>query len=65
MPLRIAHEKSERERMERERLELVKTKEGLVKENARKKEELRKMDEKLEACMEGMKGIEEALAKDL
>lgn len=65
MPLRIEYERQERERMERERLDLVKVKEGLVKENAQKKEELRKMDEKLEALIDSLKPIEEAMAKDV
>lgn len=65
MPLRIEHERQERERMEKERLELVKAKEGLVKENAQKKEELQKMDEKLEAIIDGLKPIEEAMEKDV
>ena len=65
MPLRIEYERQERERMEQERLDLVKVKEGLVKENAQKKEELRKMDEKLEALIDSLKPIEEAMAKDV
>ena len=65
MPLRIEHEKQEREKMEEQRLGLVKVKEGLLKENSRKKEELRKMDEKLEAMIDGLKPLEEALAKDV
>ena len=65
MPLRIEHERQERERMEQHRLELVKVKEGLLKENMQKKEELRKMDEKLEAMIDSLKPIEEALAKDI
>ncbi|KIV77794.1 hypothetical protein PV11_09574 [Exophiala sideris] len=65
MPLRIEHEKQEREKMEQERLELVKIKDGLVKENTRKKDELRKMDEKLEAMIDGLKPLEEAMMKDL
>ncbi|OCT54453.1 fms interacting protein [Cladophialophora carrionii] len=65
MPLRIEHEKQEREKMEQERLELVKTKEALVKENTRKKDELKRMDEKLEGMIDGMKPLEEALQKDL
>ena len=64
MPLRIEHEKQEREKMEQERLELVKAKEALVKENTRKKDELKKMDEKLEAVIDGFKPLEEALQKD-
>lgn len=51
--------------MEQHRLELVKVKEGLLKENTQKKEELRKMDEKLEAMIDSLKPIEEALAKDI
>jgi hypothetical protein len=65
MPLRIEHERQERERMEQQRLELVKVKEGLVKENAQKKEELRKMDEKLEAMIDSLKPIEDALEKEV
>ena len=65
MPLRIEHEKQEREKMEQERLELVKAKDALVKENTRKKDELKKMDEKLEAMIDGFKPMEEALQKDL
>lgn len=65
MPLRIQHEEQEREKMEVQRLELVKVKEGLLKENSRKKEELRKMDEKLEAMVDGLKPLEEALKKDM
>jgi hypothetical protein len=65
MPLRIEHERQERERMEQQRLELVRVKEGLVKENAQKKEELRKMDEKLEAMIDNLKPIEDALEKEV
>jgi hypothetical protein len=65
MPLRIEYERRERERMDQQRLELVKVKEGLGKENAQKKEVLRKMDEKLEAMIESLKPIEDALAKDV
>lgn len=65
MPLRIEHERQEREHMEQQRLELVKIKEGLVKENAQKKEELRKMDEKLEALIDSLKSAEDALVKDV
>ena len=65
MPLRIEHEKQEREKMEQERLELVKAKDVLVKENTRKKDELKKMDEKLEAMIDGLKPLEEALQKDI
>ncbi len=65
MPLRIEHEKHEREKMEEQRLELVKIKEGLLKENSGKKEELRKIDEKLEIMVESINPLEEALAKGL
>lgn len=65
MPLRIEHEKQEREQMEQQRLDLSKVKEGLSKENLRKKDELRKMDEKLEAMIDNIKPLEEALTKDL
>ena len=65
MPNRIEFEKQERERMEQQRLALVTIKEVLVKENAQKKEELRKMDEKLETMVESLKPIEEILVKDV
>ena len=65
MPQRIEAEKQEREKMEQERLRLVETKEALVKENGKKKDELRKMDEKLEAMIEGLKPLEDALMKDI
>lgn len=65
MPRRIEHEKLEREKMEQERLDLEKVKEGLIKENVRKKEELRQMDEKLEAMIEGLKPLQEVLVKDV
>ncbi len=65
MPLRIEHEKQEREKMEQERLELVKAKDALLKENTRKKDELKKMDEKLEAMIDGFQPLEEALQKEL
>ena len=65
MPLRIAHEKEERESLEKQRLELVKVKEDLAKENMRKKEELRKMDERLEAVIDSLNPLEDTLASDL
>jgi hypothetical protein len=65
MPLRIEHEKQEREKMEQERLGLVKIKDALVKENTRKKDELKKMDEKLEAMIDGLEPLKEALQKEL
>jgi hypothetical protein len=51
--------------MEQQRLELVKIKEGLIKENAQKKDELRKMDEKLEMLVESLKSAGDALVKDI
>ena len=65
MPKRIEFEKIERERMEEARLELVEVKQKLLKDNAQKKEELRKLDEKLEAMVDSFKPIEEALVKDI
>lgn len=65
MPLRIEHEKQERENLENERLELVKRKENLSKANLKKKEELKKMDEQLEKMVDGFKPISEALANEL
>lgn len=65
MPRRIEHEKREREKLEEERLRLVKIKDELLKENTRKKDELKKMDEKLESMIDGLLPLEEALAKDI
>ena len=65
MPLRIEHERQEREKLDVQRVELVKVKEGMAKENARRKEEIRKMDEKVETAVEGFSFIEEGFAKDL
>lgn len=65
MPRRIEHERVEREKMEEERARLVEIKEGLLRENGRKKDELRKMDERLEALVDGLRPLEEALLKEL
>jgi THO complex subunit 5 len=65
MPLRIEHEKQEREKLEQERQQLLKMKEDLVKVNLIKKEELKKMDEQLEKMIDGLKPISDALAKDM
>ncbi|RMZ87556.1 hypothetical protein DV736_g5215, partial [Chaetothyriales sp. CBS 134916] len=65
MPVRIEHERQEREKMEQQRLELVKIKDNLLKENGKQKEELRKMDEKLEAMIDTLGPLEEALTKDI
>ena len=43
MPKRIEYEAQDRRRMEEERAELVKVKERLVQENARRKEEMKRM----------------------
>ena len=65
MPKRIEYEAAERKRMEEERAELVKAKEKLVAENTRRKEEMKKMDEKLEAWVDGLGKLDEDLKKDL
>lgn len=65
MPLRIQHEKEERENLEHERQQLLKMKEELVKVNLKKKEELKKMDEQLEKIIDGLTPISDALAKDI
>ncbi len=65
MPLRVEHEKQEREKLEQERQELLKMKENLVKLNLKKKEELKKMDEQLEKMIDGLNPISDALAKDI
>lgn len=65
MPRRIEHEKQEREKMEEERLRLSRIKDELLKENTRKKDELRKLDEKLEGVIDSLKPLEESLVKDL
>ncbi|KAL9616381.1 MAG: hypothetical protein Q9160_008735 [Pyrenula sp. 1 TL-2023] len=61
MPLRIQHEEAERKKLETERQELVKKKLELQKENSKRKEDLRKLDERLEKFLEGARGIEEVL----
>lgn len=65
MPRRIEYEKQEREKMEEERRRLSNIKDELLKENTRKKDELRKLDEKLEGVIDGLKPLEESLLKDL
>jgi THO complex subunit 5 len=65
MPLRIEHEKQEREKLEQERQELLKMKENLVKVNLKKKEDLKKVDEQLEKMIDGLKPISDVLAKDI
>lgn len=65
MERRIAFEKGERERLEEDRLELVRRKEALVQENARRKEVVKKMDERLEGWVEGLAKLEDELAKEL
>ena len=65
MGRRIAYEEQERKRMDEERLELVKRKEALVVENARRKEVMKKMDERLESWIDGLGAMEEDLEKDL
>lgn len=65
MERRIAYEEQERKRMDEERLELVKRKEALVVENARRKEVMKKMDERLESWIDGLGAMEEDLEKDL
>ena len=65
MPLRIDHEKQEREKLEQERLELVKVKEELAKENARRKEEMGKMDEKIEGVVEQISTVHHGLSQEL
>lgn len=65
MERRIEWEAKERERMEGERKALLETKEKIAEENGRRKEEVKKMDEKLEAWIEGLKPFEEDLGKDL
>lgn len=65
MAKRIEWEAKERERMEEERKALVEVKERIAEVNGRRKEEVKKMDERLEGWIEGMKSLEEDLAKDL
>ena len=64
MPLRISHEKTEREKLESQRQELLKRKAELVAENGRRKDDLRKLDERMERFLEGGKGIWEVLEKE-
>jgi THO complex subunit 5 len=63
MPKRIEYEKEERQRLEGERLELVKIKQKLVDENKKKRDELQKMDDKLEGMIKGLDPLREALLK--
>jgi len=65
MPRRIEYEAEERRRIEGERKELVRVKERLVGENARRKEEMKKMDEKLEGWVDGLGALEDELKRDL
>ena len=64
MPHRIAYEKSEREKLEAQRQELLKKKADLVAENGRRKDDLKKLDERMERFLEGAKGILEVLEKE-
>ncbi len=65
MPLRIEHERQEREKLEQKRQELLKSKENLIKVNLKKKEEVKKMDEQLEKMIDGLNPISNALTKDI
>ncbi|KKY18007.1 hypothetical protein UCRPC4_g05210 [Phaeomoniella chlamydospora] len=65
MPLRIQHEKSEREKLETQRQELLKQKAELVAENGRRKDDLKKLDERMEKFLEGAKGIMEVLEREV
>lgn len=64
MPHRIEHEKQEREKLEAQRQELLKKKAELVAENGRRKDDLKKLDERMEKFLEGAKGIMEVLEKE-
>ncbi|KAK5076078.1 hypothetical protein LTS08_002589 [Lithohypha guttulata] len=61
MERRINHEQEERDRIDEERKELVKRKDQLVLENTRRKEVVKKMDEKLESWVDGLAKLEEEL----
>lgn len=65
MGKRIEWEAKERERMEGERKELLAIKERIAEGNGKRKEEVKKMDERLEGWIEGIKPLETELAKDL
>lgn len=65
MPQRIEYELAERNRMEEERGELIKIKEQLVAENTRRKEEMKKMDEKLEGWVDGLGKLEAEMTREL
>lgn len=65
MPNMIEFEAAERARMEQERLDLMKVKEKLIAENMKRKEDMKKMDEKLEAWIDGLGKLEEDMKKDL
>lgn len=65
MGKRIEWEATERQRMEGERKGLLEIKERIVEGNGRRKEEVKKLDERLEGWIEGLKPLEEELVKDL
>ncbi|KAK5092467.1 hypothetical protein LTR70_005428 [Exophiala xenobiotica] len=65
MGRRIEWEAEERRRMEAERRELVGVKERLVLENARRKEEMKRLDERLEGWVDGLGALEQELKKEL
>lgn len=62
---RIEWERRERERMEGERRGLVERKEELVRDNQRRREEMKRMDERLEGVVDGLRGLEGDMEKDL
>ena len=65
MERRIGFEGEERRRLEEERLGLVRRKEELLRENGRRKERLKEVDGKVEGWIDGSRGLEEELAKEL
>lgn len=65
MGKRIEWEAKERERMEGERKALLEVKEKIAEGNGRRKEEVKRMDERLESWIEGIKPLEAELTKDL
>lgn len=64
MKARIEHEYQERVQLEEERKKLVARKMELVKENAKRKEELGKLDKELEAFIEAAKPIQKTFEKE-
>lgn len=65
MEARITQEQEERKRLDEERAELAARKEVLLTENARRKEVVKKMDEKLDTWVDNLAALEQELDTEL